>query len=392
MGPLSGITVVSLEQAIAAPFCTRQLADLGARVIKVERPGGGDFARRYDTTVKGLSSHFVWTNRGKESLTLDVKSGAGKEVLDRLLGQADVLVENLAPGAAHRLGVAGREFTDRFPELVVCHVSGYGEGGPLGTKKAYDLLVQAEAGLLSVTGTDAGPAKVGISIADIAAGMYAFTGVLGAVYARRDTGRGTELSVSLLDALSEWMSYALYYAAYGGAAPRRTGASHATIFPYGPFPAGDGGEIFLAVQNDREWVRFSHDVLGRADLAAADRFATNASRVRHREALEAAIREAFASLTTSGVADRLEAAGIAWARMNDVGALFTHPQLRARERFGTVRTEAGEIEMLKPPVIGEGFDEAVRRVPALGEDTDRILAELGYAAPAIQRLHEDGTV
>lgn len=370
MRPLDGITVVALEQAIAAPFATRHLADLGARVIKVERPDGGDFARGYDTRVNGLSSHFVWVNRGKESLALDIKSDHGRMVLARLLPRADVLIQNLAPGAATRLGLGQETLRATHPRLIVANISGYGAGSD---RKAYDLLIQAEAGFLSVTGTPGVPCKAGISIADIAAGMYAYSAILAALIQRGRTGTGTVIEISMLEALAEWLGFPLHYTHGGAPPPPRTGAAHATIFPYGPFPTGDGEHVLLGLQNDREWRAFCTDVLGDAALATDHRYATNEARAEHREALTARITAAFASKTAAEVTATLSDAGIASAALNDMAALRTHPSLAGNWR--TVATPAGPVRTLLPPArIGE---PALGPVPALGEHTDAILQELG---------------
>jgi itaconate CoA-transferase len=390
--PLSGVTVVSIEQAVAAPFATRQLADLGARVIKVERPGEGDFARSYDGTVKGLASYFVWLNRSKESLTLDLKHPEAKRILELLLDRADVFVQNLAPGAAARLGLGSAQARADRPGLIVCDVSGYGTSGPYRDKKAYDLLVQCEAGLLSVTGTPEAPAKVGISIADIAAGMYTLTAVLTALYNRERTGQGAACEISLFDALTEWMSHPVYYGLYTGRPPARTGTSHASIAPYGSFRTGDGRTVQLGVQNDREWRRFCEQVLGQPQVAADDRFVTNARRVENRADLASVIEAVFAELTADEVVVRLDAAQIASARLNDVSELIEHPQLAARARWGEVGSPAGPIRALRPPVHMEGVEDRMDPIPALGEHTDALLAELGYDAASIERLRADGVV
>ena len=392
MQPLKGITVVSVEQAVAAPFATRQLADLGARVIKIERPDGGDFARGYDTTVNGLSSYFVWLNRSKESLTLDLKRPACADVLARLLSRADVFVQNLAPGAADRLGAAPSVLRERCPRLVVCNVSGYGSSGPYARKKAYDLLVQSEVGLVSVTGTEEAPAKVGISVADIAAGMYAYAGILTALLARTTTGHGTSLEVSLFDALSEWMGQPAYYTAYSGAPPPRSGANHASIAPYGPFRAGDGGSVYLGIQNAREWTRFCSDVLRRGDLADDERFTTNTLRVQHRPELHAAIESAFAALTTNDVIQRLESSRIAWSRMNSVGGFLEHPQLAGRDCWREIGSPAGPLRATIPPVRMDGVEPAMGDVPALGQHTDLILDELGIGPDTIAAWRKEGAI
>ena len=384
--PLDGITVVSLEHAIAAPFCTRQLADLGARVIKVERPGAGDFARAYDTRVKGQASHFVWTNRSKESLTLDLKQPAALAVLKELLATADVLVQNLAPGAAARMGLGFDALSKEHPRLIVCDISGYGEDGPYRDKKAYDLLIQSEAGFLSVTGTPDDPSKAGNSIADIAAGMYAYTSVLAALLQRGRTGRGSHIDVSMLEALGEWMGYPMYYAFDGAPPPPRSAAAHATIYPYGPFAAGDGGTVMLGLQNEREWKAFCDVVLQDAALATDPRFDANARRNEHREALKAIILATFGALSTAEVLARLDQAQIANARMNDMAGLWAHPQLKARSRWQSVGSPAGEIPALLPPGRNSSFDYRMDAVPGVGQHTEAILRELGQSDAAIAAL------
>jgi itaconate CoA-transferase len=390
MLPLEHITVVSIEQAVAAPFATRQLADLGARVIKIERPDGGDFARGYDTTVKGLSSYFVWLNRSKESLTLDLKTGEGQDVFVRLLERADVFVQNLAPGATDRLGTSAADLCARHPRLVVCTVSGYGSSGPYAHKKAYDLLVQSEVGLISITGTEDHPAKAGISVADIAAGMYAYSGILTALLARGSTGRGASIDVSLFDALGEWMQQPAYYTGYGGSAPPRSGCNHASVAPYGPFRAAGGDEIYLAIQNAREWQRFCADVVKRPELADDERFATNSARVKNRRALHAAIASAFAALSAADLIDRLEAARIAYARMNSIEQFLAHPQLAHRWR--EIGSPAGSLRAVVPPVRMSGVEPVMGDVPALGQHTDVILGELGIARDTIARWRAEGVV
>ncbi|HEY7719207.1 MAG TPA: CaiB/BaiF CoA-transferase family protein [Pedococcus sp.] len=377
MRPLEGITVVSVEQAVAAPFATRQLADLGARVIKVERPGTGDFARHYDETVNGLASHFVWINRSKESVALDLKDERDREVMDRLVATADVFVQNLAPGAAERLGLGSESLRARHPGLVHCGISGYGDGGPYTEKKAYDLLVQCEGGLVSVTGTPEDPVKVGISVADIAAGMYAYTGILTALLRRERTGEGATLEVSMLEALAEWMGFPLYYGLYGGSAPARSGASHAAIAPYGPFRCGDGRQVFLGIQNEREWAVFCERVLGDSGLTDDPRFATNSLRVAHREDLADAVHAAFAGTASEEVVRRLDAAAIANARLRDVRELGDHPQLLARDRWTEIDSPAGPLRALLPPATLVGDRPTMGPIPEVGEHTERVLAELG---------------
>jgi itaconate CoA-transferase len=395
MQPLQGITVVALEHAIAGPFATRQLADLGARVIKIERPGVGDFARGYDERVRGLASHFVWTNRSKESLTLDVKQPEAAAILMRLVvEQADVVVQNLAPGAAARLGLSYAALSAIKPSIIVCDISGYGEDGPYRDKKAYDLLIQSEAGLLSVTGTETDPAKAGCSIADIAAAMYAYTNILAALLNRHRTGRGAHVEISMLEALTEWMSYPLYYTYDGAAAPPRTGASHATIFPYGPFPAGDGKTIMLGLQNEREWVAFCELVLLRPELATDARYATTSRRSERRDELRGIIVDVFASLTAEAVLRRLDDAKIANAHVNTMHDVWQHPQLQARDRWREVASPAGRIAALLPPGAANTRDGAPRMdaIPALGAHTDAILGELGYTPQAITALRQSAAI
>ncbi|MGY0022012.1 CaiB/BaiF CoA transferase family protein [Streptomyces sp. YJ-C3] len=390
--PLEGVTVVSLEQAVAAPFATRQLADLGARVIKVERPGSGDFARRYDETVHGQSSHFVWLNRSKDSVTLDVKTPGGREVLERLLAGADVFVQNLAPGAAARLGLSAGELAVRHPDLIVCDISGYGSDGPWAHRKAYDLLVQCETGVVSVTGTPQAPAKVGIAIADIAAGMYAFSGILTALYERRATGTARAVEVSLFEALAEWMGYPAYYTAYSGRQPQRVGAAHATIAPYGPYDAVDGGTVLLAVQNEREWASFCAEFLGDASLAEDPRFHRNSARVARRAELDAIVTARFAELDTQEAVALLEHAKVASARLNTVDDFLRHPVLTGRDRWRDVATPAGPVRALVPPASLSDVEPRMDPVPAVGEHTDPILTELGYDAAGIRELREQGAL
>jgi len=391
--PLTGITVVTLEHAIAGPFATRQLADLGARVIKVERPGVGDFARAYDERVRGLASHFVWTNRSKESLTLDVKHPESNAILRRLvIDHADVVVQNLAPGAAARLGLSYAALSAAKPAIIVCDISGYGSEGPYRDKKAYDLLIQSEAGFLSVTGTEAEPAKAGCSIADIAAGMYAYTNILAALLERGRTGRGRHLDVSMLESLVEWMSYPLYYAFDGAAPPPRTGASHATIYPYGPFPAGDGKTIMLGLQNEREWSIFCERVLMRPDLASDPRYASNSKRSAAREELHRIIVAVFGQLTAAEVLRRLDEARIANAQVNDMHDVWQHPQLAARRRWRDVDSPSGPIPALLPPGTDDEATPQWGAVPALGAHTDSILTDLGYSPQRIADLRAEGAI
>lgn len=380
MNPLDGLTVVSLEQAVAAPFATRQLADLGARVIKIERPGPGDFARGYDETVRGMASHFVWLNRSKESVCLDLKSDHGRAGIQTLIRNADVLVQNLAPGAAERLGLGSEELRTANPRLIHVSISGYGPAGPYSAKKAYDLLVQCEAGLVSITGTPDEPSKVGISIADIASGMYAYSGILTALIRRERTGEGATIEISMLEALAEWMGYPLNYAMYGGTAPERTGARHASIAPYGPFRCGDGRQVFLGLQNEREWASFCAQILDDPDIAVDPRFARNSLRVRHSAELQQEIEYAFSTWTADEVAKRLEATGIANALLRDMQGLAEHPQLEARRRWQEYPSPVGPLRALIPPATFVGAAPVMGPIPEVGEHTEAVLAEFGISS------------
>ena len=390
--PLDGIIVVSLEHAIAAPFATRQLADLGARVIKVERPGTGDFARHYDDRAGGLSSHFIWTNRSKESLTLDVKHKQAGPILSSLVKRADVVVQNLAPGAASRLGITREAFAETNPGLIVCNISGYGADGPDRDRKAYDLLIQAEAGFLSVTGTEDVPSKAGISIADIAAGMYAYSSILAALIQRGKTGKGSTIDVSMLESLVEWMGFPLYYSHQGAPPPRRTGGSHATIYPYGPFEAGDETVVLLGLQNEREWRSFCADVLQQPQIEHDPRFAKNSERSRNREELRTLIHAAFSSLTGDEVIERLNAANIANARVNDMQSVRDHAQLKARNHWREITTENGPLPASLPPGINDTFTPRMDSIPALGAHNHALLAELGLDTEDIAALERDGVI
>ena len=392
MLPLDGVLVVALEQAVAAPFATRQLADLGARVIKIERPGGGDFARSYDRTVNGLSSHFVWLNRSKESLTLDLKRPESREVLSRLIERADVFVQNLVPGAVDRLGLGTATLRERHRKLIVCGISGYGATGPYRDRKAYDLLVQAESGLISINGSADEPAKVAISVADIAAGMYSLTSILTALFARARSGEGTSIEISMLEALGEWMSYPLYYAMYGGASPPRVGARHAAIAPYGPFPTKGGDVVYLGIQNEREWVAFCEQVLRRPEVAADDRFDSNPKRMKNRVALDAVIGSVFDTESATEIVARLERARIAHGDLNTVQQFADHPQLTARDRWGEVGSSAGRLRALLPPGVFESFECRMDAIPDVGEHTDAILSELGYEASTVAAWRSAGVV
>lgn len=386
MRPLDGITVVTLEHAIAAPFCTRQLADLGARVIKVERPGVGDFARAYDKRVRGMASHFVWTNRSKESLTLDLKHEDAPHVLEALLAKADVLVQNLAPGAAARLGLSYDALKEKYPRLIVCDISGYGSDGPYRDKKAYDLLIQSESGFVSTTGSAQEPAKAGCSVADIAAGMYAYSSILAALLQRGQTGKGCRIDVSMLEAMTEWMSYPLYYAFDGAPPPPRAGAAHATIYPYGPFPTGDGKTVMLGLQNEREWVLFCERVLHQPQLATDLRFSSNSARSAARSDLRTIIVAVFSHLSAEQITARLDEAQIANAQLNEMADVWNHPQLKARDRWTEVGSPVGVLPALLPPGLPDSFVARMDPVPDLGEHTDAILAELGYGAEKVAAL------
>jgi itaconate CoA-transferase len=390
--PLDGITVVSLEHAIAAPFCTRQLADLGARVIKVERPGAGDFARAYDERVHGMASHFVWVNRSKESITLDLKQAAALDALKTLLKTADVLVQNLAPGAAARMGLSAELLHQDNPRLILCDISGYGNDGPYRDKKAYDLLIQSEAGFLSVTGTPDSPSKAGNSIADIAAGMYAYSNILAALLQRGKTGKGSTIDVSMLESLGEWMGYPLYYGFEGASPPPRNGASHATIYPYGPFKAGDGGTVMLGLQNDREWVQFCEVVLENLDLSKDERFDKNFKRNEKREDLLSIIDACFSKLSTDQITARLDKAQIANARLNDMHGLWQHEQLKARNRWVDVDTPVGPIPALLPPGLNDSYDYRMDAIPAVGQHTDAILTEIGISVNVITEMRSNGAI
>lgn len=390
--PLDGITVVSLEHAIAAPFCTRQLADLGARVIKVERPGSGDFARAYDKQVKRQSSHFVWVNRSKESLTLDLKQPAALAALKTLLKTADVLVQNLAPGAAARMGLTAELLQKDNPRLILCDISGYGNDGPYRDKKAYDLLIQSEAGFLSVTGTPETPSKAGNSIADIAAGMYAYTNVLAALLQREKTGKGSVIDVSMLESLSEWMSFPLYYAYDGADAPPRNGASHATIYPYGPFKAGDGKTVMLGLQNEREWAQFCETVLEKPELAIDERFDKNFKRNERRAELLQIIDACFSKLSSTELIARLEKAQIANAHLNDMAGLWQHDQLKARNRWTEIDTPNGQIPALLPPGLNNSYQYRMDPIPAVGQHTESILKELGIDSATIEAMRSSNAI
>lgn len=392
MRPLQGVTVVALEHVIAGPFCTRQLADLGARVIKVERPGVGDPARSYDDRANGMTSHFVWTNRSKESITLDLKQQEAKDIVLKLLEKADVMVQNLAPGATSRMGFSHDALKERFPRLIVCDISGYGADGPYRDKKAYDLLIQSESGLLSVTGTADTPVKAGCSIVDIAAGMYAYTNILAALIQRGRTGQGCRIDVSMLESMCEWMSFPLYYAYDGASSPPRTGAAHPTIYPYGPFEVGGGNVVMLGLQNEREWAVFCDKVLAKPELKTDARFSSSTRRSDARQELHGIIVDAFSSLTYDEVVARLDEAKIGNAAMNNMQQVWNHAQLKARNRWADVTTPLGKIKAMLPPGVPESFEPRMDPIPAVGEHTDAILGELGYGDADIERLHLAQTV
>jgi len=392
MLPLQDITVVSMEQAVAAPFASRQLADLGARVIKIERPGVGDFARDYDQSVKGQSAYFVWLNRSKESLTLDVKHERAPEILARLIARADVFIQNLAPGAAKRLGLGAETLRSKHPRLIVCDISGYGDSGPYAQKKAYDLLVQSEAGVLSVTGTEESPSKVGISITDIGTGLHAYAAILAALYERERTGAGRRIEVTMFEAMVEWMSHPLYYTHFGGRAPKRSGPDHATIVPYGRFRAGDGRHVMFGIQNEREWASFCSRVLERPALATDARYDNNTKRTAARAEVVALIEAVFAQLTAEQVVARLDAAGIANARLNSPEEVWSHPQLQARGRWREVSSEVGPLPAVLPPASFEGVEARMDPIPRVGEHTEGILADIGYEVQDIRDLKAAGAV
>ncbi len=392
MKPLEGVTVLALEQAVAAPFATRQLADLGARIIKIERPKVGDFARSYDQTVKGQSSHFIWLNRSKESLTIDLKHSSALEILDRLIGKSDVFIQNLAPGAVERLGLSNDRLKKINPNLIICNISGYGSDGPYSLKKAYDLLIQCESGVMSVTGTEETPSKAGISIADIAAGMYSYSGILTALYQKERNGKGSILEVSMLEALGEWMGFPAYFTHYGGDAPPRTGASHATIFPYGPFLAGDNKTVFLGIQNEREWRLFCAEVLEDPEIADDKRFSSNSRRVSNKAPLTSTIDKVFSKLKASEIIERLDGAQIANARLNSVDEFWNHPQLKARKRWKKVDTPKGEVMSLIPPVTMDKVTPVMNPIPSLGSHTESILVELGFTKDFVKQLYKDGAI
>ncbi len=390
--PLDGVTVVSIEQAIAAPLCTRQLAELGARVIKIERPDGGDFARHYDDRAKGLSSHFVWANRSKESLTLNLKQPGAMQVMERLLARADVLVQNLAPSAAARLGLGFEQLASRFKPLIVCNISGYGDNGPYADKKAYDLLVQAEAGFLSVTGLPDSLVKSGISIADIAAGTQAHAAILAALIQRGKTAEGSRIDISMLEAMVEWMGFPLYYAHQGAQPPARSGADHASIYPYGVFSTADDEVIMLGLQNEREWQQFCKQALGNTELEKDARFENNQLRSENRDALRQIIQQQFSNQTANEIIQLLDNAKIAYARVNDMAGVWNHPQLRDLHRFVDIDTPAGKIEGLQPPGRNSGYSPKLGPVPALGEHSESILAELNFSSQEITQMRQDEVI
>lgn len=388
---LNGITVLALEQAVAVPFATRQLADLGARVIKVERPVEGDFARHYDTRVKGLSSYFAWLNRSKESFALDLKSAEAQTVVRQLASSTDVVVQNLSPGATTRLGLSSHELRELNPRLITVDLTGYGNGGPLEDRKAYDLLIQAEAGLLSVTGSASEMVRAGISVADIAGGMYVYSAVLAALVHRGTTGEGTAIEVSLFDALIEWMGHPINYGLYTGEGPVRAGDSHPSIYPYGSFAAANG-RVQFGIQNQREWEAFCAQVLQRPEVVTDSRFATNDDRHSHRSDLAAVIEEVFETLTVSEVAHLLDDAGIANGRVNNISDVIDHPNLVERDRWRTIESAGGTIRTLRPAAIMHGHDEPIGPIPSVGQHTADILRELGYHDDRISELAASGSI
>ncbi|MGZ5120563.1 MAG: CaiB/BaiF CoA transferase family protein [Burkholderiales bacterium] len=392
MLPLQGITVVSLEQAVAAPFASRQLADLGARVIKIERPQVGDFARDYDQSVKGMSAYFVWLNRSKESLTLDVKHPQAGEILKRLVAQTDVFIQNLAPGAAKRLGLDAGTLLAAHPRLIVCDISGYGDSGPYAQKKAYDLLVQSEAGVLSVTGTEEAPSKVGISITDIGTGLHAYAAILAALYERERTGKGRRIEVTMFEAMIEWMNHPLYYTHFSGRAPKRSGPDHATIVPYGRFRTGEGKHVMFGIQNEREWAAFCSGVLKQPQLAKDPRYDNNTKRTAARSEVVGLIERVFAELTAEDVIARLDSSDIANARLNTPEEVWNHAQLKARDRWREVGSPVGSIPAVLPPASFDGIEARMDPIPSIGQHTQSILAELGYTEREIETLQRAAAV
>ncbi len=391
-GPLSGIRVIALEQAVAGPLCTRHLADLGADVIKIERPDGGDFARRYDTAVKGESSYFVWLNRNKRSLTLNVKHPAARDILHRLLKEADVFVQNFGPGAVDRLGLGAKQLRDSYPRLVICGISGYGTGGPYERKKAFDLLLQGETGVIATTGTEDAPAKLGISVGDIGAGVYGAMSVLAALYEREATGQGKIVETSLFDALAEWMGYPAYFNLYGGTPPSRAGTRHATVVPYGSYRCGDGHLVLFAVQTEQQWASFCRIVCEHPEWEGDSRFNSSANRRINRDELEPMIEQAFEPLTREQVTDRLEQADIPYGDLNEISQFLDHPQLTERDRWREVDSPAGPLKAILPPFIMEDFEPRMDPIPSVGQQTDEVLRELGYDEGEIAELRGGGAV
>ncbi|HXH21054.1 MAG TPA: CaiB/BaiF CoA-transferase family protein [Dehalococcoidia bacterium] len=388
--PLAGIKVFTLEQAVAAPLCTRHLVDLGAEVIKVERRGEGDFARAYDTAIHGMSTYFAWLNRGKKSITLDITQPKGQEIAHRIISSCDVVVQNFAPGALDRRGLGVGQLHERYPRLIACSLTGYGEDGPYRDRKAYDALVQAEAGVFSITGTPEAPSKAGIPVVDFSSGVYALSSILAALYRRQLTGEGAAIRISLFDAIMEWMGIFALQARHGSK-PQRSGAFHPNIVPYGPYKAKDG-VVMLSIQNEREWANFCEQVVNRPEWITHPEFGRGELRLKNRKVLEPLIEEALADITVEEAEARLEKASIAYARSNDVSEVLDHPQLHARGRLMKIPVPGGEVEVLKAPFNIEGVEDTPKAVPAVGQHNDEVLREAGYSKDEIKALKEEGII